>query len=275
MSDIRDEIRDQEREAREEQERVSEEAERNRDEAAEAEQAGSAREGEEQEAGQGEGGAGPEQPASSDDSTAQTASAAQAAEPAPAAEPVEAAETAATSEAAETVEVGEPETGADEAGVLREELTKVQEDFRQAQEEAAEMKDRFLRTRAELENYRRRAAAESDRARESGVDSAVMPILAVYDDLKRALEAAGTADPSQIIPGVEAVLSTLERNLDGLGIEQVGDVGDRFDPDLHEALTTVPTEEADQSETIAEVFQVGFRKGERLIRPARVVVYKS
>ncbi len=137
------------------------------------------------------------------------------------------------------------------------------------------MKDRFLRTRAELENYRRRAAAESDRARESGVDSAVMPVLAVYDDLKRALEAAGTADPSQIIPGVEAVLSTLERNLDGLGIEQVGDVGDRFDPDLHEALTTVPTEEADQSETIAEVFQVGFRKGERLIRPARVVVYKS
>ena len=162
-----------------------------------------------------------------------------------------------------------------EADVLRSELMRLQEELHEAGARADEMKDRYLRARAELENYRKRAALEADRAREAGLDSAVLPVLSVFDDLKRALEAAEGADPASIVPGVQSVLSSLERNLDSLGIEAVGKVGDTFDPDLHEALTTVPTDEAGKSETIAEVYQTGFRKGERLIRPARVVVYQS
>lgn len=162
-----------------------------------------------------------------------------------------------------------------EAEVLRSELVRLQEELHEAGSRADEMKDRYLRARAELDNYRKRAAMEAERAREAGLDSAVLPVLSVYDDLKRALEAAEGTDPAGIVPGVQGVLTTLERNLGNLGIEPVGRVGESFDPDLHEALTTVPTDEADKSETIAEVFQLGFRRGDRLIRPARVVVYQS
>lgn len=162
-----------------------------------------------------------------------------------------------------------------EAEVLRSELLRLQEELHEANARAEEMKDRFMRARAELDNFRRRATVEAERARESGLDSAVLPVLSVYDDLRRALEAADTADPATIVPGVQSVLSTLERNLDNLGIKAVGNVGETFDPDLHEALTSIPTSEADKSDTIAEVFQLGFRKGDRLIRPARVVVYQS
>lgn len=159
--------------------------------------------------------------------------------------------------------------------ILRTEVARLQEELGEAKDKASDMQDRYLRARADLDNYRKRATAEADRAREAGLDSAVLPVLAVFDDLRRALEAAEMGDPSQIIPGVQTVLATLERNLEGLGIATVGNVGDRFDPDLHEALTSIPTEEAEKADTIAEVFQLGFQKGDRLIRPARVVVYQS
>ena len=162
-----------------------------------------------------------------------------------------------------------------ESELLRNELLRIQEELHQANARADELKDRFMRARADLENYRKRAGQEAERARESGLDSAVLPVLSVYDDLQRAIEAAEGADPASIVPGVQSVLATLERNLENLGIDAVGHVGETFDPDLHEALTSLPTEEAGKADTIAEVFQVGFRKGERLIRPARVVVYQN
>ncbi|MEX2541862.1 MAG: nucleotide exchange factor GrpE [Trueperaceae bacterium] len=163
----------------------------------------------------------------------------------------------------------------DEAEILRSELMRLQEELKEAKSHSEEMRDRFMRARADLENFRKRAAADAERARDAGLDSAVLPVLSVFDDLRRAIDAADSGDPASIVPGVQSVLSTLERNLEALGITPLGNVGDSFDPDLHEALTSVPTDKAEKSETIAEVFQLGFQKGDRLIRPARVVVYQS
>jgi molecular chaperone GrpE len=164
---------------------------------------------------------------------------------------------------------------AGEAEILRTELMRLQEELVESRARFEEMRDRFMRARADLENYRKRAVADVERAREAGLDSAVLPVLSVFDDLRRALDAADVADPAGIVPGVQAVMSSLERNLEALGIKPVGNIGEAFDPDIHEALTSVPTDEAERSETIAEVFQLGFRKGDRLIRPARVVVFQS
>jgi len=163
-------------------------------------------------------------------------------------------------EATETAELSE-------ADVLRSELEK-------AQTEAADFKNRFLRARADLENYRRRAAGDVLRARESGLDSAVLPLLSVYDDLGRALTVSGD-DPAQLIPGIQAVREGLKRNLGALGIEEFGARGEPFNPDLHEALTAVPTQDETAANTIAEVVQTGFVKAERLVRPARVVVFQG
>lgn len=162
-----------------------------------------------------------------------------------------------------------------EAELLRGELAAMQVRVSEAEREVEDHKNRAMRARAELDTVRRRAAGEEARAHESGLDAAVMPVLSVFDDLRRALGAAESGDPSQIVPGVRAVMEGLERNLGKLDIERVGEVGDPFDHDLHEALTTVPAPGPAQSGTVAEVFEAGFRRGDRLIRPARVVVYQE
>ena len=167
------------------------------------------------------------------------------------------------------------ETALTEADVLREELEKAQEGLEKARVEASEFRDRYIRARADLENFRKRAAQENERAREEGADRALAPAFEAFDDLSRALSLAQDADPAQIVPGVQAVLEKLERNLDSMGIERIGDEGDQFDHDFYEALSTVPTEEPEKAQTVAQVFQHGFRKGDRLIRPARVIVYQS
>lgn len=159
-----------------------------------------------------------------------------------------------------------------EAEILRGELAKAQEKLSQVQQQADEFKDRFLRARADLENYRRRNQQALERAREAGLDSAVLTVLAVYDDLERALTLA-EQDPSHIIPGVMAVRDSLKRNLETLGITPIGAPGEPFNPELHEALSSLPGT-PEQSGTIAEVLQVGFVRDARLIRPARVTVYQ-
>lgn len=153
-----------------------------------------------------------------------------------------------------------------EADVLRAELG-------QARAEANDYKDRFLRARADLENYRRRAAADVQRARDAGLDSAVLPLLSVYDDLTRAL-GVGASNPEQLIPGIQAVQGGLKRNMELLGFSEIGLKGEPFDPDRHEALTAVPAPNEAMGNTIAEVVQVGVVKDERLVRPARVVVFQ-
>lgn len=188
---------------------------------------------------------------------------------------------AAEAEATEPQAPAEPADGAGastdlaDVEILRAELVQAEERLAEAGRELEEMRDRFLRARADLDNFRRRAAAEQERAREAGLDSAVLPVLTVFDDLQRALQVADDEDPGQIIPGVRAVLATLERNLGSLGIQGVGEVGEQFDPSLHEAIGVAPASPDGEAGTIAQVYQRGFAQGERLIRPARVVVYQA
>lgn len=180
-----------------------------------------------------------------------------------------------TMDAAGTADAA-PADGADggtEVEILRAELAKLQEELEATRRDAAEARDRALRAKADLDNVRKRAAGEEARAREAGLDSAVLPVLTVYDDLRRALNAAEQGDAESIVPGVRAVMEGLERNLGRLEIERLGGEGETFDPDVHEALTSMPSPDPDHAGTIAQVFEAGFRRGGRLVRPARVVVY--
>ena len=116
------------------------------------------------------------------------------------------------------------------------------------------------------------AAETADDAAETA-DDAADDAAETADDAAEAADDA--ADPSTILPGVRSVRDSLERNLDTLGLSKVGKVGEAFNPDFHEALTAMPTENPAQAGTIADVFEIGFVKGERLVRPARVVVYQG
>jgi molecular chaperone GrpE len=159
-----------------------------------------------------------------------------------------------------------------ELELLRVELLNKQAEVETMKVQVDDYKDKYLRSQADLQTYRRRVQGDIERARDAGLESALLPIMSVYDDLGRALAMA--TEPEKLIPGIQSVREGLERNLDMLGIKKVGEKGELFNPEFHEALTMVPVPEGAEPGTIAEVYAVGFMKNDKLVRPAKVVVYQ-
>ena len=125
------------------------------------------------------------------------------------------------------------------------------------------------RTQADFENYRKRIARESAGAQARGVTGLAKELLPALDNLDRALEAAAQDDP--LLEGVRLVRSELAGGLARAGIESFAPLGETFDPVLHEAVATIPADGV-PSGSVVEVYQPGYRLGESIIRPARVVV---
>lgn len=138
-----------------------------------------------------------------------------------------------------------------------------------AQKERDEYLELAQRTKADFENYRKRVAADIQAAQARGKAEMGRGVIDAVDNLERALEAAG--DDEGLTSGVEMVLGGLRETLSRNGIESVDPKGDRFDPTKHEALSTRPVD-GTESGIVVEVMQKGYRLGEQLIRPARVVV---
>ncbi len=164
----------------------------------------------------------------------------------------------------------EAENLSDDLEILREEIARQQIELDAVRAEAEQGKLRHL---AEMQTLRRRLQQDIERAHDKGRDSVILSVLPVYDDLRRALEVAGD-DPAKIIPGIEQVRETLRRNLETIGLVEVGQVGEDFNPEFHEALTSMPATSEAQKGKIAQVFESGFMKDERVVRVARVVVYQ-
>ncbi len=134
-----------------------------------------------------------------------------------------------------------------------------------------DLKGRLARLAADFESFRRRTADDASDARNKGTADAAEALMPVYDDISRALE-MGSSDPAKLIPGMQAVQSKVLGIFERLGLSATGKEGETFDPQWHEALQVVPGDTDDQ---VVQVFQTGFRMGERLVRPARVVVSKK
>jgi molecular chaperone GrpE len=126
------------------------------------------------------------------------------------------------------------------------------------------------RTQADFENYRKRVAREAAGAQERGVAGLAKELLPALDNLDRAIRAADANDP--LLKGVRLVRAELAAALARVGIESFRPEGERFDPSLHEAVATAPAGEGGASGSVLEVYQDGYRLGESILRPARVVV---
>ncbi|MDQ6836121.1 MAG: nucleotide exchange factor GrpE, partial [Actinomycetota bacterium] len=143
----------------------------------------------------------------------------------------------------------------------------------------AAMADQYLdmaqRTRAEFDNYRKRAAREAAAAQERGVNTLAVELLPAIDNLDRALAHAVGAEnkngDASLVHGIEHVRSDVLAALKRSGIEPYSPEGERFDPQYHEAVAQQPLEGAEPG-TVVEVYQRGYRRGESILRPARVVV---
>ncbi len=161
---------------------------------------------------------------------------------------------------------------ASELARLRDELALSQEHGRKGFARLQEEHDRLLRSAADLENYKKRAARERDEAARFGVERLAKELLPVIDNLERALAAAPAGEP--LTSGVGMTLRLLEEALGKVGVKGFSAKGERFDPHRHEALMSVATSEHLPGTVVTE-HQRGFTLHDRLLRPAAVVVAAS
>jgi molecular chaperone GrpE len=135
--------------------------------------------------------------------------------------------------------------------------------------ERDELLDRLRRVAADFDNYRKRAARDQEQLVARAHERLMKALLPVVDDLERALVAAAEHEEAKLHEGVELVARELHAALRREGLEEIDTTGP-FDPHVHEALLSQPSEAEEGA--VVEVLQKGYRLGDRVLRPARVVV---
>ncbi len=142
-----------------------------------------------------------------------------------------------------------------------------------AEPELAASRDRYLRLAAEFDNYRKRVERERSETWNRAQGQFAEKLLDALDDLQRVAHFnPETATTQSLLEGVQMVERKLLRALEAAGVEEVEAEGVRFDPTAHEALMTVPADSREEDDTVADVFQKGYRFKGALLRPARVRV---
>jgi molecular chaperone GrpE len=177
-------------------------------------------------------------------------------------------------EAVEAEETGTPEDDngqePENAPVSRD------EELESALQEAGEARADMLRMQADMENLRKRLVREHEKSRRRALERFMGDLLPVVDSLERGLEAA--EDPAATVEalkeGKELIRKMLAKAMGDHGLVVIDPVGEPFDPEVHEAMTMLPSEEFEEN-VVMEVLQKGYRLHERLIRPAKVVVSRG
>jgi molecular chaperone GrpE len=141
-----------------------------------------------------------------------------------------------------------------------------------AEQDLAKHRDALLRMQAEMDNLRKRLQREVEKSRKFALERIMKDLLQVRDSMDRGLAAAGeSATIESLREGQQLTLKMLAKVMQDHGLEVIDPLGQAFDPELHEAVTVMPSAEAAEN-TVLEVLQRGFRLHDRLLRPAMVVV---
>ena len=180
-----------------------------------------------------------------------------------------------TSEDLPTEEAGAEQEAIEEAAESEEETAEelsLEEQLAQAQAEAADYKDRWMRSQAEFANARKRMDKQRADAYTNAKADIVLKLLPALDDFERALANAPEAiREDSWYEGIELVEKKLQMVLEGLNVSPVAAVGEPFDPNWHEAISQEPSEEH-ESGVVSRELQKGYKIGDRVIRPSLVVV---
>lgn len=146
----------------------------------------------------------------------------------------------------------------------------IEEKLEQAEKKAQENYDKWLRQLAEFENFRKRSNAEKTGMYNNGVRDTVERLLPVIDNFERAVNAAEDKENS-MYKGIEMILKQFLEILTSLGVEEIAAEGEPFDPNYHSAVMHIDDESCDEN-VIVEVFQKGYKHGDKVIRPSMVKV---
>jgi molecular chaperone GrpE len=174
---------------------------------------------------------------------------------------------------------GEVETDEAAGGPDTAELIATRAELKRVETENAELKDRLARRQADFENYRKRVERERSETYNRVVADVAAKLLPVLDNLKRALETEASVEASEsdefrhFLSGVDLIYKQLNGVLDALGVKPIAAVGEQFDPHVHEAVVTEATDDY-EPDTVMQELVVGYRLGDKLIRPALVKVAK-
>ena len=161
------------------------------------------------------------------------------------------------------------EAAAEEKSPVNEELEKAKADLEAAQKELAEYKDKYLRLMAEYDNFRKRSVKEKADIYPEATAKAVEAFLPMADNFERALSTDTTDENYK--SGVKMIYSQLGEAFKSLGVEVIDRVGETFDPNLENAVSRIEDENLGEN-VVAQVFQKGYKRGDRVIRHAMVVV---
>ncbi len=145
--------------------------------------------------------------------------------------------------------------------------------------QAQEFQEQMLRSQAEMQNVRRRAEIDVEKAHKFALEKFVKELLPVADSLEKAVESTeGHEESGELVAsireGVEMTLNLFRNSLKKFNVEQLNPVGEPFDPQQHEAMSMVPAPDAEPNSVVA-VVQKGYTLNDRLVRPAMVVVAKA
>ena len=175
-----------------------------------------------------------------------------------------------TVEQTKTVETATEETTEEVAEAVTEVADEKDEKITALEAEVTAQKEKYMRLAAEYDNYRKRTANEKLSLYDDATAKAVTELLPVADSITMALANLEGADP-EIIKGIELISNQLAKSFEKLKIEAFGKIGDEFDPNLHNAISKVDSDELGENQ-LAQVFQIGYKIGDKIIRHAMVQV---
>jgi molecular chaperone GrpE len=152
-------------------------------------------------------------------------------------------------------------------------VVRLEDELGEARSALAQATDKYLRLAAEFENFKKRSVRERTELRTRAQAELIEKLVDALDDLARFAHVdPAQTDAKTIHDGVDMVERKFWKQLDAVGVTRVDQVGVPFDPNVHEAVTTQPATSAAQDQTVGAVLQPGYKLGDALIRPARVVV---
>ena len=179
----------------------------------------------------------------------------------------EASETSDTSSSSDSSENSDTSNSSEPSDSSEPELSPLEK----AEKEIEQLKDQYLRARAEFENYRKRTIKEKAELILNGGEKTITAILPVLDDFERAL-ADTTEDPEAIKQGMELIFHKFVKTLEGLGVKKIETEDKPFDVDYHEAIAMVPGMGDDKKGMVIDCVQTGYMLNDKVIRHAKVAV---
>lgn len=176
-------------------------------------------------------------------------------------------------EATDTADADDNSDNSEKSGESAEENKEEKSPLEEAQQQIEELKDKYLRSVAEFDNYRKRTLKEKAELILNGSEKAVGAVLPILDDMERAIaNGEKTDDPQVLREGISLIYAKFQKVLESLGVKEIETADADFDTDVHEAIAMVPGMGDDKKGKVLDCVQKGYKLNEKVIRHAKVAV---